>query len=114
MSGCTCVARCSMTASYGRKFVETMARPFACAMAHFTISSAGWERSSALAWVIWSGVIGLICPGLLIQDGAIAPITKPFAAVPLFGKTREQRAQLGFDLWILDHIFEDAVEARAG
>jgi hypothetical protein len=34
-----------------------MARPFACAMAHFTISRGDLFRNSALALEIWSGVI---------------------------------------------------------
>src|SRR5688572_19984146 len=49
MSGCTCTHKCRMTASYGRKFVETMARPFACEIAQRTISSAGLSRNSAFA-----------------------------------------------------------------
>src|ERR1051325_7244410 len=57
MSGCTCTARCRRTASYGRKLVETMARPFVCAMAQRTISSGNLLRNSALALAIRSGVI---------------------------------------------------------
>jgi hypothetical protein len=45
--GCTCTARCRITASYGRKFVETMARPLACEIAQRVMSSGEACRSSA-------------------------------------------------------------------
>src|SRR6266545_1538782 len=57
MSGCTCTQRCKMTASYGRKLVETMARPFARARAQRTMSSGVLWRNSAFQLVIGSGFI---------------------------------------------------------
>src|SRR5512146_3339824 len=47
MPGCACTARCRITASYGRKLVDTMARPWACATAQRTISKGDLVRSSA-------------------------------------------------------------------
>src|SRR6185312_1349897 len=121
MSGCTCTARCKMTASYGRKFVETIARPFVWAMAHFTISSGDLPRNSALALVIRSGLIeklkGLRSIGrnrLLLQKHAVAPITKALAVVALLCKTRQHRAKFVFDFRILHHVLPNAIQARAG
>ena len=48
-----------MIASYGRKFVDTIARPFAWAMAQRVTSSGEWLCSSPLAWAIWSGVMAI-------------------------------------------------------
>src|ERR1700761_6747528 len=92
MSGCTCVARCKITASYGRKFVETIARPFAWAMAHFTISSGDLERNSAFAFEICSAVMASILH--FIQKHPVAPVAETFIRIALRGKPHQYRTQL--------------------
>src|SRR5437899_2068087 len=102
MSGWTCAHRCRTTASYGRKFVDTMARPLAWAMAHFTISSGALERNSELALEICSAVIGsmagsvhgdrLVGGGrMFLQDHALAEVAETFAVKAVLRETDEQR-----------------------
>src|ERR1041385_4399126 len=131
MSGCTSVQRCSTTASKGRKFVETMARPRACAMAQRTMSSAGLSRNSALAFAIWSAVMGEnlveeIPPAqtdwsfssrncdLLLPKHAGAPIAEALSGISLLRVTRQQGSQLALDVRVLECFFPDSIEPRAG
>src|ERR1041385_337104 len=131
MSGCTSVQRCSTTASKGRKFVETRARPPACAMAQRTMSSAGLSRSSALVFAIWSAVMGEnlveeIPPAqtvwsfssrdgdLLLPKHAGAPIAEALAGISLLRVTLQQGPQFALDLRVLERLLPDSIEPRAG
>src|SRR5512138_3694189 len=69
MFDCTCVQRCSTTASYGRKLVETTARPSDSATAHRIISSGLFLRSSIFQCDICSVVIRN-CSKILLPPGS--------------------------------------------
>ena len=57
MSGWSWVTKCKITASYGRKLVETMARPPERSSPQRTMSSGDWDLRAALAACSSAGVI---------------------------------------------------------
>src|SRR5277367_5442363 len=80
-------------------------------MAHLTISSGDLFRNSELALEIWSAVISIL---LLVEKNTVAPIAEAFAGISFLHETHKDGAQFGFNLGFLDHVFPDAVQARAG
>src|SRR6478736_5273924 len=135
MSACTCVATWSTTASYGRKLVDTIARPGAWAMAQRTISSGDLSLSPALSWASSAEVMvisggggrsgrgsrgglgggsGSGDGGRLGQEDARGEIAEALAGEALVAPAGEERLQLGFELHFLDDVLVDLVQARAG
>src|SRR6185312_5104064 len=107
MFDCTCVQRCKITASYGRKFVETMARPSACAMAQRVISSGDRDRNSALHLVICAAVMNSLAFESVggrrylrgfVQENPVAPISETFARVPFLRVARKHGAKFVHDV----------------
>src|SRR6186713_3321734 len=114
MSGCACTHRCRITASYGRKFVETMALPSAWATAHLMTSRADLSCNSTLALEIWSGVMQSVRGNGFLQEYAVTPVAKAFAGVAFFRKTREYGAEFILHVRVLNYILPNPVEACAG
>src|SRR5688500_13903193 len=93
MSGWAWTAKCRIAASYGRKLVETIARPFARANAHLMISSGAAARSSLFQRVSSVGVTVM----MVIERNQRAVLSPPHVCT-VSGEIKPRLPMLGYAL----------------